>query len=165
MSFKGVAHSKGLTIYSATPQSKLGFAPISIGVTIASLNAINGTSGGVFNPIRLIAPIVWGAKSDYFYIYLIGQFAGATAGALTRMFFVRFAKEEAKEIKGTQESYFEHMEKIHQKQQQGEGQGEGLLQGQRNGEEGEEEESKQQHQHQYPNNVKGSGTTVVTTVQ
>lgn len=46
MSFKTISDSKGLTLYASNPQSKTGFAPFSIGLTIFSLNLVGGSSGG-----------------------------------------------------------------------------------------------------------------------
>ncbi len=83
MSFKTISDSKGLTLYASTPQSKTGFAPFSIGLTIFSLCLVGGSSGGAFNPGRLLGPAIFSGKWDYIYLYWIGEFAGAaTAGLL-----------------------------------------------------------------------------------
>lgn len=50
MSIKTISDSKGLTLYASNPQSKTGFAPFSIGLTIFSLGLVGGTSGAAFNP-------------------------------------------------------------------------------------------------------------------
>lgn len=73
MSFKTISDSKGLTLYASTPQSKTGFAPFSIGLTIFSLNMLAGASGGAFNPGRLFGPAVFSGNFDYIYLYWIGE--------------------------------------------------------------------------------------------
>lgn len=51
MTLKGFANSRGLTLYTSTPQSKSGFAPIAIGCLIGVLTNMGATSsGGAFNP-------------------------------------------------------------------------------------------------------------------
>ena len=83
MSFKSIADSKGLTLYASTPQSKTGFAPFSIGLTIFSLSLIGGSSGGAFNPGRMFGPALFSGNWDYLWLYWIGQVLGAsTAGLL-----------------------------------------------------------------------------------
>lgn len=83
MSFKTISDSKGLTLYASTPQSKTGFAPFSIGLTIFSLSLIGGASGGAFNPGRLLGPAIFSGKWDCLYLYWLGELIGAsTAGLL-----------------------------------------------------------------------------------
>lgn len=83
MSFKTISDTKGLTLYASTPQSKTGFAPFAIGMTIFSLNLLGGASGGAFNPGRLLGPAIFSGKWDYIYLYWIGELLGAaTAGLL-----------------------------------------------------------------------------------
>lgn len=72
MSFKTISDSKGLTLYASNPQSKTGFAPFSIGLTIFSLNLVGGTSGGAFNPGRILGPAIFAGSYDYIYLYWIG---------------------------------------------------------------------------------------------
>jgi glycerol uptake facilitator-like aquaporin len=48
---------KKLTIYTASGNSKAGFAPLSIGLTLGFLCFIGGSvSGGAFNPARVLGP-------------------------------------------------------------------------------------------------------------
>lgn len=82
MSFKTISDSKGLTLYATTPQSKTGFAPFSIGLTIFSLNLLGGSSGGAFNPGRLFGPALFSGRWDYIYVYWFGQLIGAAAAGL-----------------------------------------------------------------------------------
>lgn len=93
MSFKTISDSKGLTLYASTPQSKTGFAPFSIGLTIFSLNLIGGSSGGAFNPGRMLGPAIFSGKWDYLYLYWLGQFAGAAVAGLLVMNLHRFGIE------------------------------------------------------------------------
>ena len=53
MSFKAVANSQGLALYSSTPDSKSGFAPFAIGFTVFSLSLYGGSSGISMNPCRM----------------------------------------------------------------------------------------------------------------
>ena len=82
MSFKSISDTKGLTLYASTPQSKTGFAPFSIGLTIFSLNLLGGASGGAFNPGRLLGPAIFSGKWDYIYLYWIGELLGAACAGL-----------------------------------------------------------------------------------
>lgn len=82
LNFKGISDSKGLTVYASNPQSKTGFAPLAIGLTIFSLNLIGGSSGGAFNEGRMFGPAIASGNWDYFYIYWIAQLCGAAAAAL-----------------------------------------------------------------------------------
>jgi len=54
MSFKTISDSKGLTLYASNPQSKTGFAPFSIGLTIFSLSLVGGSSGGMSRQMHVI---------------------------------------------------------------------------------------------------------------
>eukprot|EP01031_Cornospumella_fuschlensis_P028753 gene28753-34714_t len=82
MSFKTISDSKGLTLYTSTPQSKTGFAPFAIGFTIFSLCLVGGSSGGAFNPGRLLGPAMFSGKWDYIYLYWLGEFVGASLAAV-----------------------------------------------------------------------------------
>lgn len=82
MSFKTISDSKGLTLYTSTPQSKTGFAPFAIGFTVFSLNLVGGCSGGAFNPGRLLGPAMFSGKWKYLYLYWLGEVIGASTAAL-----------------------------------------------------------------------------------
>ena len=83
MSFKTISDSKGLTLYASTPQSKTGFAPFAIGLTIFSLSLIGGTSGGAFNPGRMFGPAIFSGQGwDTLPLYWLGQFSGSSAAGL-----------------------------------------------------------------------------------
>jgi hypothetical protein len=97
MSFKTISDSKGLTLYASTPQSKTGFAPFSIGLTIFSLNLIGGSSGGAFNPGRLLGPAVFSGKWDYIYLYWIGELLGAAVAGLLVTNMHRFGIESKRD--------------------------------------------------------------------
>lgn len=81
MSFKTISDTSGLTLYASTPQSKTGFAPFSIGLTIFSLSLIGGTGGGAFNPGRIFGPALLSHKTKYLWLYWLGEvFGGCAAG-------------------------------------------------------------------------------------
>jgi glycerol uptake facilitator-like aquaporin len=82
MSFKTISDSKGLTLYASNPQSKTGFAPFSIGLTIFCLALVGGSSGGAFNPGRLLGPAVFSGNFDYIYLYWLGEVVGASCAGL-----------------------------------------------------------------------------------
>lgn len=46
LTFKGISDTKGLTVYATSPQSKTGFAPLAIGLTVFCLAMVGGSSGG-----------------------------------------------------------------------------------------------------------------------
>lgn len=79
---KEISERKGFTVYSTSPQSKMGFAPFSIGFTIFALSNVGGTSGGAFNPGRLLGPAIFSGKWTQIYIYWIAQFLGALSAAM-----------------------------------------------------------------------------------
>jgi glycerol uptake facilitator-like aquaporin len=83
MSIKGISDSVGLTLYASTPQSKTGFAPFSIGLTVFSLSLIGGSSGGAFNPARLFGPAIFSGVWTNVWLYWLAEFAGsACAGVM-----------------------------------------------------------------------------------
>jgi glycerol uptake facilitator-like aquaporin len=82
LSVKGIAQTRGLTIYASNPQSKTGFAPFVIGFTIFSLALIGGASGGCFNQGRMFGPALLSGKWDNFHIYMFGEFCGSALAGL-----------------------------------------------------------------------------------
>jgi glycerol uptake facilitator-like aquaporin len=87
MSIKGISDSVGLTLYASTPQSKTGFAPFSIGLTIFSLSLIGGSSCGAFNPARLFGPAIFSGAWKNLWLYWLAEFSGsASAGLMVHAF-------------------------------------------------------------------------------
>ena len=82
LSVKTLADTRGLTVYASNPQSKTGFAPFSIGLTIFSLSLVGGTSGGAFNQARMFGPALISNRWDYFWLYYLAQFCGAAVASL-----------------------------------------------------------------------------------
>lgn len=82
MSFKGISETEGLTVYTSSPQSELGFAPFSIGLTVFSLVLMGGDSNAAFNPVRMFAPACFNGNFNYLFLYLLGQIVGCILAAL-----------------------------------------------------------------------------------
>ena len=82
MSLKGIANTRGLTVYASSPQSKTGFAPFVIGFTIFAMAQVGGESGGCFNMARMFGPALLAGKWDSYYIYFLGQFSGSACAGL-----------------------------------------------------------------------------------
>jgi glycerol uptake facilitator-like aquaporin len=104
MSFKAISDTKGLTLYTSTPQSRTGFAPFSIGLMIFSNALIGGASGAAFNPGRVFGPAMFSRHWDYTYLYWFGEFLGAACAGLLVNNMHRFGLEsrEKNEITATQ---------------------------------------------------------------
>eukprot|EP01038_Epipyxis_sp_PR26KG_P009968 gene9968-13408_t len=81
LSVKSTCVSNGLVLYSCTPQSKAGFAPFAIGLTVFSLCLYGGSSSIAMNPVRIFAPALFSGIWDNFYIYVIAEFMGALSAA------------------------------------------------------------------------------------
>jgi glycerol uptake facilitator-like aquaporin len=111
MSFKSISDSKGLTLYASTPQSKSGFAPFAIGLTIFSLSLIGGTSGGAFNPGRIFGPALFANRWDYLWLYWIGEVVGASTAGLLVTNLHRFGLKEDKHNKVEETSAVETLGK------------------------------------------------------
>lgn len=88
LSFK---FATNLTLYTADPQSKTGFAPLAIGCTIGFLCLIGSgsSSGGAFNPVRVFAPAIFNGDWTGQWVYWLGDFAGAIAAVGLRAMFVK----------------------------------------------------------------------------
>lgn len=79
--------AKNLTIYTASGNSKAGFAPLSIGLTLGFLCFLGGgVSGGAFNPARVLGAGLFAGNYQnhwaYMWIYWLGDFLGAACAAL-----------------------------------------------------------------------------------
>lgn len=111
MSFKSISDSKGLTLYASTPQSKSGFAPFAIGLTIFSLSLVGGTSGGAFNPGRIFGPAMFANKWKYLWLYWIGEVMGASFAGLLVTNLHRFGLKEDKGNKAEEVSAVETLSK------------------------------------------------------
>lgn len=82
MSIKKISDTKGLTVYASTPQSSTGFAPFAIGFIVFSVSLAGGTGGSALNPARMFGPALFSGRWKYFYIYWLGEIAGAITAAL-----------------------------------------------------------------------------------
>lgn len=83
MSFQAVEASDGLMVYGSTPQSKVGFAPFAIGFLVFGLSQFGGGSGTAMNPVRMFGPAIMTGIWDSWVFYVLGQFLGASFGAIT----------------------------------------------------------------------------------
>lgn len=82
MSMKNISQYKGLAVYSTTPQSKTGFSPFAQGLALFSFKIIKGTSNANLNLAQIFGPNIFAKYWDYYYIYVLGQFAGGFMAAL-----------------------------------------------------------------------------------
>jgi aquaporin TIP len=96
MTVQGVATTRGLTVYTANTQSKLGFAPICIGFCIGSLGFLGPSSGGCYNPVRWIIPGIAASHAPYWYLYILGELCGAGLAAVSSIVFDKLAHLAAK---------------------------------------------------------------------
>jgi aquaporin related protein len=87
--------AKTMTIYTASGNSKAGFAPLSIGLTLGFLCFLGGgVSGGAFNPARVFGSAITSGDFSYFWLYLFGDFIGAAlAGLLQQRVFATVKKQ------------------------------------------------------------------------
>jgi len=86
-------NARNLTIYTASGNTKAGFAPIAIGFTLGLLTLVGGSvSGGAFNPARAFgAAMCSGIWTDQ-YVYWIGDFLGAAAAGYSQILFQQLKK-------------------------------------------------------------------------
>jgi len=88
---------QALTIYTASGDSKAGFAPLAIGFTLGMLSLVGGSvSGGAYNPARVFGAAMCSGIWDGQWVYWLGDFMGAAAAAWTQLLFKRLRKEAAK---------------------------------------------------------------------
>jgi len=85
----------GLTMYTPTPRSFAGFAPLAIGSAVTVLSFC----GGVFNPARLWGPALVSGHWKNQYIYWLGDFLGATIAVILRQAFVQCFKVDPTETR------------------------------------------------------------------
>ncbi|KNE72784.1 hypothetical protein AMAG_17112 [Allomyces macrogynus ATCC 38327] len=79
---------RNLTIYTTSGNTKAGFAPLAIGMTLGFLCFIGGTvSGGAFNPARVFGPAMVGGYWNNHWVYWLGDFCGAAVAGFTQSFF------------------------------------------------------------------------------
>jgi len=82
----GEVMTKNLTLYSASGRDKAGFGPIAIGLTLGFLtNVGSSVSGASFNPARAFGPALLSWHWSWQWLYWLGPFLGAAAGAWTQM--------------------------------------------------------------------------------
>lgn len=63
--------------------------PISIGATITFLSFMGlSSSGGVFNPWLGLSPMILSGTWDFWYLYLLGDFAGGLVGAFLQVYLL-----------------------------------------------------------------------------
>ena len=99
MTLSTLANARGLMLFNATALSQLGFAPLVIGFTVGLLTLLaSSTSGGIFNPIRIISPAIFSGKWDDIYIYIPAQMAGAAIAVLLSKSFDLLAFQAAKAL-------------------------------------------------------------------
>jgi len=85
--------ARNLTIYTASGNTKAGFAPLAIGFTLGMLSLVGGSvSGGAYNPARVFgAAMCSGIWTDQ-WVYWLGDFLGAAAGGWMQILFQRLKK-------------------------------------------------------------------------
>eukprot|EP00842_Homolaphlyctis_polyrhiza_P006362 jgi/Hompol1/6727/HPOL_005060-RA len=90
-----------LTIYTASGNTKAGFAPIAIGFTLGFLGLIGGTvSGGAFNPARAFGPtLISGQGWGHHWIYWIGDFLGAGLAGWAQHLFAHEAVQHSASVR------------------------------------------------------------------
>ncbi|KJE91777.1 hypothetical protein CAOG_002866 [Capsaspora owczarzaki ATCC 30864] len=84
--------AKNLTIYTTTGNTKAGFAPLAIGLTLGFLCLLGGSvSGGAFNPARTLGPAIVSWTWTDQWVYWLGDFLGAAVAGLIQQFFAHAA--------------------------------------------------------------------------
>jgi glycerol uptake facilitator-like aquaporin len=86
-------NARNLTIYTASGNTKAGFAPIAIGFTLGLLSLVGGSvSGGAYNPARVFGAAMCSGIWDGQWVYWIGDLLGAAAGGWMQILFQRLKK-------------------------------------------------------------------------
>lgn len=79
---------RNLTIYATSGNTKAGFAPLAIGLTVGFLCLVGGSvSGGAFNPARAFGPALVGGKWTHHWVYWVGDLLGAAVAGYAQSFF------------------------------------------------------------------------------
>jgi aquaporin related protein len=90
------ASARNLTIFTTSGNTKAGFAPLAIGLTLGMLCFLGGSvSGGAFNPARVFGPDLVNGKWDVHWIYWFADFLGAGLAAMVQTtFFSQISRED-----------------------------------------------------------------------
>jgi len=85
--------ARNLTIYTASGNTKAGFAPLAIGFTLGMLSLVGGSvSGGAYNPARVFGAAMCSGIWNGQWVYWLGDFLGAAAGGWMQILFQRLKK-------------------------------------------------------------------------
>jgi aquaporin related protein len=101
---------QNLTIYTAAPETKTGFAPIAIGFTLGFLSFVGSTvSGGAYNPARVFAGNINQGDWANSWVYYAAEFLGGGAGALLQALFANYhvfkSKQELEDVATDEEGH------------------------------------------------------------
>jgi len=85
--------ARNLTIYTASGNTKAGFAPIAIAFILGMLSLVGGSvSGGAYNPARVFGPAMCSGVWTDQWVFWLGDLAGGAAGGWTQLLFQRLKK-------------------------------------------------------------------------
>jgi glycerol uptake facilitator-like aquaporin len=99
LSLKEMAGAQGLTLFSSSPLSKVGFAPFAIGFADFSLTMFGGTNGVAMNPARMIGPAIIGHCWKSLHIYVFADIVGACCGGSAVYIFHIVTEEDGPGLK------------------------------------------------------------------
>ncbi|KAI8923705.1 aquaporin-like protein [Entophlyctis helioformis] len=90
-----------LTIYTASGNTKAGFAPLAIGFTLGFLGLIGGSvSGGAFNPARAFGPtLISGQGWKNHWIYWVADLTGAGLAGWAQHLFSHEATQHSAAVR------------------------------------------------------------------
>jgi len=90
------ATTRNLTIFTTSGNTKAGFAPLAIGLTLGMLCFLGGSvSGGAFNPARVFGPDLINGKWSVHWLYWFADFLGAGLAAMVQTtFFSQIQRED-----------------------------------------------------------------------